>query len=85
MSHPTSDIEIWDGSTNFIAGESTPLGFYDDDLSFQEDAPKVVVQVSNIKIEVEKQCEGTCYCTASAIVERRCRAAPCDNRHRSHR
>lgn len=41
MSHPTSDIQIWDGSTNFIAGESTPFGFYDDDLAFQEDAPKV--------------------------------------------
>lgn len=41
MSHPTTDIQIWDGSTNFIAGESTPFGFYDDDLSFQEDAPKV--------------------------------------------
>ena len=41
MSHPTTDIQIWDGSTNFIAGESTPFGFYDDDLAFQEDAPKV--------------------------------------------
>lgn len=41
MSHSTSDIQIWDGSTNFIAGESTPFGFYDDDLAFQEDAPKV--------------------------------------------
>ena len=41
MSHPTTDIEIWDGSTNFIAGESTPFGFFDDDLAFQEDAPKV--------------------------------------------
>ena len=36
-----ADIAIWDGSTDFIAGESTPFGFYDDDLSFQEDAPKV--------------------------------------------
>ena len=36
-----ANIQIWDGSTNFIAGESTPFGFYDDDLSFQEDAPKV--------------------------------------------
>jgi len=41
MSHPTTDIQIWDGTTNFIAGESTPFGFYDDDLAFQEDAPKV--------------------------------------------
>ena len=41
MSHPTTDIEIWDGSTNFIAGESTPFGFFDDDLAFQEDAPRV--------------------------------------------
>lgn len=36
-----ADIQIWDGSTDFIAGESTPFGFYDDDLAFQEDAPKV--------------------------------------------
>ena len=41
MSHTNSHIEIWDGTANFIAGESTPFGFYDDDLSFQEDAPKV--------------------------------------------
>ncbi len=36
-----ADIAIWDGTTNFVAGEATPFGFYDDDLSFQEDAPKV--------------------------------------------
>lgn len=36
-----ADIQIWDGSTDFIAGDSTPFGFYDDDLAFQEDAPKV--------------------------------------------
>ena len=41
MSHNNSHIQIWDGSTNFIAGESTPFGFFDDDLAFQEDAPKV--------------------------------------------
>ena len=36
-----ADIAIWDGTTNFVSGESTPFGFYDDDLAFQEDAPKV--------------------------------------------
>jgi len=36
-----ADIPIFDGTTNFVAGESTPFGFYDDDLAFQEDAPKV--------------------------------------------
>ena len=36
-----ADIQIWDGTTDFIAGVSTPFGFYDDDLAFQEDAPKV--------------------------------------------
>ena len=41
MSHNNSHIQIWDGSTDFIAGEATPFGFYDDDLAFQEDAPKV--------------------------------------------
>ena len=41
MSHTNSHIQIWDGTTDFIAGEATPFGFYDDDLAFQEDAPKV--------------------------------------------
>ena len=36
-----ANTQIWNGTTNFVAGESTPFGFYDDDLSFQEDAPKV--------------------------------------------
>lgn len=36
-----ADVPIWNGVANFIAGESTPFGFYDDDMSFQEDAPKV--------------------------------------------
>jgi len=36
-----ANVQIWNGTTNFIAGQSTPFGFYDDDLSFQEDAPKV--------------------------------------------
>ena len=36
-----AEIAIWDGTTNFVAGESTPFGFYDDDIAFQEDAPKV--------------------------------------------
>ncbi len=36
-----ADIQIWDGNTNFVAGESTPFGFYDDDLAFQGDAPRV--------------------------------------------
>tara|TARA_R100001015_G_C4635028_1_gene203156 strand:+ start:3829 stop:5043 length:1215 start_codon:yes stop_codon:yes gene_type:complete len=36
-----ANIVIYDGSANFIAGEMTPFGFYDDDLEFQKDAPKV--------------------------------------------
>lgn len=36
-----ANIQIWDGTTNFVAGQSTPFGFYDDDLAFQEEAPKV--------------------------------------------
>jgi hypothetical protein len=36
-----ANIEIWNGSTNFVAGQSTPFGFYDDDIAFQEDAPRV--------------------------------------------
>jgi hypothetical protein len=36
-----AEVQIWNGTTNFVAGQSTPFGFYDDDLSFQEDAPRV--------------------------------------------
>ena len=36
-----ANIAIYDGSADFVAGESTPFGFYDDDLEFQKDAPKV--------------------------------------------
>ena len=36
-----ANIAIYDGNANFVAGESTPFGFYDDDLEFQKDAPKV--------------------------------------------
>ena len=36
-----ANIQIWDGTTSFTAGQSTPFGFYDDDIAFQEDAPRV--------------------------------------------
>lgn len=36
-----ANIQIWNGSATFTAGQSTPFGFYDDDLDFQEQAPKV--------------------------------------------
>jgi len=36
-----ADIIIYDGTADFVAGKSTPFGFYDDDLEFQKDAPKV--------------------------------------------
>jgi hypothetical protein len=36
-----ANIKIWDGTATFIAGQSTPFGFYDDDLDFQDEAPKV--------------------------------------------
>ena len=36
-----ANIAIYDGNATFVAGESTPFGFYDDDLEFQKDAPKV--------------------------------------------
>lgn len=38
-----ADITVWNGRAEFTAGESTPFGFYDDDISFQEDAPKVAL------------------------------------------
>ena len=37
-----ANIAIYDGNATFVAGESTPFGFYDDDLEFQKDAPKVM-------------------------------------------
>jgi len=36
-----ANIVIYDGSAEFVAGQMTPFGFYDDDLEFQKDAPKV--------------------------------------------
>tara|TARA_B100000683_G_scaffold99554_1_gene98421 strand:+ start:660 stop:1874 length:1215 start_codon:yes stop_codon:yes gene_type:complete len=36
-----ANIVIYDGTADFIAGQMTPFGFYDDDLEFQKDAPKV--------------------------------------------
>jgi hypothetical protein len=36
-----ANIQIWDGTATFTAGQSTPFGFYDDDLDFQDEAPKV--------------------------------------------
>lgn len=36
-----ANIPIYNGAANFIAGKATPFGFYDDDLEFQKDAPRV--------------------------------------------
>ncbi len=36
-----SQARIWTGSADFSSGSSTPFGIYDDDTSFQSDAPKV--------------------------------------------
>jgi hypothetical protein len=36
-----ASIQIWNGTATFTAGQSTPFGFYDDDLDFQDEAPKV--------------------------------------------
>ena len=35
------NIPIWPGSGSFSSGSSTPFGYFDDDSSFQSDAPKV--------------------------------------------
>lgn len=37
-----ADISIWNGQSTFTAG-STPLGFYDSDLDFQQEADRVAV------------------------------------------
>ena len=36
-----SQARIWTGSADFSSGSSTPFGIYDDDTSFQWDAPRV--------------------------------------------
>ena len=36
-----ANIPIWTGTATFTSGSSTPFGFYDSDLDFQVDAPKV--------------------------------------------
>ena len=36
-----SQARIWTGSADFTSGSSTPFGIYDDDSSFQLDAPRV--------------------------------------------
>ena len=36
-----SQARIWTGSADFTSGSSTPFGIYDNDSSFQSDAPKV--------------------------------------------
>ena len=36
-----SQARIWTGSADFSSGSSTPFGIYDDDTSFQLDAPRV--------------------------------------------
>ena len=35
-----ADIQIWNGSSTFAAGQ-TPNGFYDNDAAFQADADRV--------------------------------------------
>ena len=35
-----ADIAIWEGLSTFAAGQ-TPFGFYDNDISFQQDADRV--------------------------------------------
>jgi len=36
-----SVARVWQGSTSFTSGSSTPFGIYDSDDEFQEDAPRV--------------------------------------------
>ena len=36
-----SNIAIWNGTSTFVSGSSTPFGFYDADASFRADADKV--------------------------------------------
>ena len=36
-----SQARIWTGSATFTSGSSTPFGIYDENSSFQSDAPKV--------------------------------------------
>jgi len=36
-----SQSRVWTGTATFVTGSSTPVGLYDNDVTFQSDAPKV--------------------------------------------
>ena len=36
-----SQSRVWTGTATFVTGSSTPFGLYDNDVTFQSDAPKV--------------------------------------------
>lgn len=38
---PPVEIPIWTGSGSFVSGSSTSFGYYDDDVVFQQEAPRV--------------------------------------------
>jgi len=42
----TITIPIWDGSPGPVSG-STPFGYYDNDIQFQNDAPKIATLIAN--------------------------------------
>jgi len=66
----TSTTPIWDGTAGPISG-STPFGFYDNDLQFQSDGPKVAQFVSRKLgypiMEVELQSGSIYACFEEAI------------------
>ena len=41
-----SNIAIWNGTSTFVSGSSTPFGFYDTDSTFRVDADKVALWCS---------------------------------------
>ena len=66
-----ANIQIWNGTATFIAGQSTPFGFYDDDLDFQDEAPKVAsfcaIRLGYPLMDVELQSGSFFACFEEAV------------------
>jgi len=66
-----ANIQIWNGTATFTAGQSTPFGFYDDDLDFQDEAPKVAsfcaIRLGYPLMDVELQSGSFFACFEEAV------------------
>ena len=68
-----ANIPIWTGTATFTSGSSTPFGFYDSDVQFQKDAPKVakwvVQRLGYPLIDIELQDINVFACFEEAVNE----------------